>query len=428
MAIGFAAVTTTLVLNGTLTIGTNTSDFGIYFSKSILDSQDVSKKTISTNGQVINFEAELREIGETVELEYEVTNASKNYDAKVSVDCQFKTTNAGSTINFDEYLSIRYFNNEGIIRTRETGTGEITVTLKKSVIEEMQVGLECRLDFEAEERESLGENPSDNDPNNYTFSGYLLNQEDEKLPNTHIVILGNDNDNIYITTSDEAFLTIEGLDMGFHEIYIIENKTLEEIKDMTDQEIKDNALTHSTFTQSSKEITFDNGYKIVDELKEYIITFDANEGNVDLTTKKVIYKDTYGDLPTPTREGYDFVGWFTEKIGGTEVKNSTKVDISSNQTIYAHWTVKSYEVTIINLGYGTVAPTKVSIDYGGSNTFTIIPDDDSGYYYAIEQLTCTNGYTTNAKTGEGLYGNHMITIYNNNNDNPSVCTVEFGGE
>ena len=45
-------------------------------------------------------------------------------------------------------------------------------------------------------------------------------------------------------------------------------------------------------------------------LKEaYIVTFDYNGGNVGIATKLVRYNDTYANLPTTTRQGYDFSNW-----------------------------------------------------------------------------------------------------------------------
>ena len=42
---------------------------------------------------------------------------------------------------------------------------------------------------------------------------------------------------------------------------------------------------------------------------QYNVTFDANGGTVDTINKTVTYGSTYGDLPTPTRDGYTFKGW-----------------------------------------------------------------------------------------------------------------------
>ena len=41
----------------------------------------------------------------------------------------------------------------------------------------------------------------------------------------------------------------------------------------------------------------------------YIVTFDPTLGQIDQTSKQVKYNEPYGELPTPTREGYTFKGW-----------------------------------------------------------------------------------------------------------------------
>lgn len=42
-----------------------------------------------------------------------------------------------------------------------------------------------------------------------------------------------------------------------------------------------------------------------------------------------------GELPTATREGYEFLGWFTAAVGGTQVTSATVV--TKDVTFYAHW-------------------------------------------------------------------------------------------
>lgn len=39
------------------------------------------------------------------------------------------------------------------------------------------------------------------------------------------------------------------------------------------------------------------------------VTFDPQGGQLDQTSKNVIPNETYGELPTPTKEGYTFMGW-----------------------------------------------------------------------------------------------------------------------
>lgn len=42
-------------------------------------------------------------------------------------------------------------------------------------------------------------------------------------------------------------------------------------------------------------------------------------------------------LTTPTKDGYDFKGWFTEETGGEKVEHITAENISELTTLYAHW-------------------------------------------------------------------------------------------
>ena len=71
--------------------------------------------------------------------------------------------------------------------------------------------------------------------------------------------------------------------------------------------------------------------------KQYTITFQANGGTTPTVSKNVAYASTYGTLPTPIRNGYEFLGWYTAATGGNIVSESTKVTITSNQTLYAQW-------------------------------------------------------------------------------------------
>ena len=69
---------------------------------------------------------------------------------------------------------------------------------------------------------------------------------------------------------------------------------------------------------------------------KYKVTFNANSGTVSPTSKEIDIGDAVGALPTPTRPGYDFVGWYTAVTDGTEISSSTVP--TGNVTYYAHWT------------------------------------------------------------------------------------------
>ena len=81
--------------------------------------------------------------------------------------------------------------------------------------------------------------------------------------------------------------------------------------------------------------------------KTFTVTLDVNEGNeLENNTKQVKYEAEYGELPEPSREGYTFIGWYNSKVDGDKVTTTTTVEKSENHTIYAHWQINSYTLTI----------------------------------------------------------------------------------
>ena len=84
------------------------------------------------------------------------------------------------------------------------------------------------------------------------------------------------------------------------------------------------------------------------ELTVYVdVTLDACGGVLAEDEVTVIFGDTYGELPEPTREGYEFDGWYTAETGGELVEAGTEVSDKGAHTLYAHWTlVKMFSVTV----------------------------------------------------------------------------------
>ena len=81
-------------------------------------------------------------------------------------------------------------------------------------------------------------------------------------------------------------------------------------------------------------------------INDYTLTYDVNGGNALSTDhKEVTYNTAYGELPTPTRTGYTFAGWYTQAIGGDAVSSETIMG-AADVTIHAHWTANTYTVTL----------------------------------------------------------------------------------
>ena len=93
-------------------------------------------------------------------------------------------------------------------------------------------------------------------------------------------------------------------------------------------------------TEKVRKLLADSGYDVsnvnfVESMASWTVTFDANGGSATEKTRSVASGAAVGDLPTATRSGYVFDGWFTAASAGTQVSASTKV--TANVTWYAHW-------------------------------------------------------------------------------------------
>lgn len=82
----------------------------------------------------------------------------------------------------------------------------------------------------------------------------------------------------------------------------------------------------------------------------YTVTLNANGGSCDKKNISVTYDSKYGTLPTPTRKGYTFTGWYTAATGGTKVTADTKAAITANQTLYAQWKAETVKGDVNNDG------------------------------------------------------------------------------
>ena len=92
-------------------------------------------------------------------------------------------------------------------------------------------------------------------------------------------------------------------------------------------------VTSSTDSRmSSCQLRFFDDFQGATE-KDIVISNIMLSRNIVVTKT---YGSTYGTLPTPSRTGYSFAGWYNAPTGGTQVSASTQ--ITGNTTWYARWT------------------------------------------------------------------------------------------
>ena len=152
MSIGFAAISTTLIINGNANVSENNEDFSVIFTAASLDGKDVYSTAVDDTKKIITFTtSELKTLNQTSILTYEVTNNSSNYDANVSVTCVPKT---GTTAKYTS-IKNKLENDATVVKAKESLNGTLTVTLDKVATESVTEEYTCKLEFNAVERDTL---------------------------------------------------------------------------------------------------------------------------------------------------------------------------------------------------------------------------------------------------------------------------------
>lgn len=151
--------------------------------------------------------------------------------------------------------------------------------------------------------------------------------------------------------------------------------------------------------------------------KSFTVTFNANGGTTSTDTKSVTYASTYGTLPTPTRTGYTFNGWYTAATGGSKITSTSTVSITADQTLYAQWTAKTFKVTFNPNGGTTITSNKTvtyDAEYGTLPTPTRTGYTFDGWYTAAsggtEILATTTVAITAAQTLYAHWTGNQYTL------------------
>ncbi|MBQ2679625.1 MAG: leucine-rich repeat protein [Firmicutes bacterium] len=114
------------------------------------------------------------------------------------------------------------------------------------------------------------------------------------------------------------------------------------------------------------------------------VIFDKQGSSTSVQNKSVINGRPYGMLQSPYKAGYKFVGWYTQKDGGSLVTEDTIVTAESEHTLYAHWE-KLYNVLVTAGINGTASVNQTFAIVGDNITVTAMPENG----FAIDNITYT---------------------------------------
>lgn len=152
-------------------------------------------------------------------------------------------------------------------------------------------------------------------------------------------------------------------------------------------------------------------------LRSYTATFNGNGGGTPSpSTITKTYGSELGTLPTCSRTGYTFLGWYTASSGGTKISSTTK--ITGTVTYYAQWSINSYTLTYDVNGGNAVSPASKSVQYG--STYGTLPTPTrastaqysytfAGWYTAATDGTQVTANTTMSAGNTTIYAHWTAT-------------------
>lgn len=158
---------------------------------------------------------------------------------------------------------------------------------------------------------------------------------------------------------------------------------------------------------------------IFQAMRQVAVTYDAQGGTVSPASANHWSINTFGTLPTPTRTGYTFDGWYTQAVGGTLISGSEVVKSifpspAASGTLYAHWTENSYTIAF-NANGGSATPASMTRLYtqqmGTLPTITRPGYTLTGWYTAAAGGTQSSTSSSVSVLSPSLANNATLTLY-----------------
>ncbi len=145
------------------------------------------------------------------------------------------------------------------------------------------------------------------------------------------------------------------------------------------------------------------------EAEQYRLSFNYNGGSNTSLGRNVTYDAPYGELPTSSKDGYDFAGWFTERDGGELITAETIVKVTGYQTLYAHWTEKKYPITFNIRGDGAWPDNQYKMYFSPAYISSVVPTSTGAVFLGWN--TAENGGGKSYAPGSKYEQNAPLTLY-----------------
>lgn len=201
------------------------------------------------------------------------------------------------------------------------------------------------------------------DNQNESSLGYSLNETSSWTTNNSYIT----DDNLYLTR-------------GNNSIFNYQNSSV----------IDENTTFRISLTNIE---TQDQNYQ-----KKYIVTLDPDGGTLSETTKEISYHEPYGSLPTPTKEGYTFLGWHGKNIID---KSKSNLEGITNETPFTAWATQTFNNNWILNNLNPSTQYTISYDVEGIS----VPEHTSDFSNNLGFLL----YNSENGSGKVMYSSKYIS-------------------
>jgi len=155
----------------------------------------------------------------------------------------------------------------------------------------------------------------------------------------------------------------------------------------------------------------------------YTVSLNANGGSTPIDSMSIASNSTYNGLPTPSREGYSFAGWYTDANGGSQVSDGNALVSNSNHTLYAHWNANKYTVSF-DQNDGSGITSSKTIVFG--NTYgELASPSRTGYTLAGWYTDISEGTKVNSDSIFNIADN--LTLYAHWSANKYTVSFDLNG-
>lgn len=186
---------------------------------------------------------------------------------------------------------------------------------------------------------SIGDDLQLWEPNQTQAQHFTINRV---VPFNDWVYIHNESETPVLYSDEDVIFTYDAVTSNFYDLWIYKDKERQEqiyAGPLRKYQKRFEAGNYELLFASQNEIGWNYGrfhpFTVVDRTRT--ITFDANGGTTNQTSKILQYNAPYGTLLPATREGYTFKGWYTAIAGGTQITSDSLADSISDITLYAQW-------------------------------------------------------------------------------------------